>query len=235
MRLRGFRALIMGPPGSGKGHISEKIVKKYGAVHIAAGDILRKHINEHTPLGKEAEKYTRKGLLVPDALLLGVIGTAIYKAGNRNWILDGFPRNVTQAKHLENVANLDMVINLQIPDEAIMEMLKFRLVHVPSGRVYNMGVKAPLVPGLDDVTGERLERRADDRPKVVMARLSAFDKQMNPVIGFYRKRHLLHTITGRHHQILWPMVERYLVKRWGLSAIRSFRPKRNLDLLTCKP
>ncbi|KAH8365554.1 hypothetical protein KR093_001948, partial [Drosophila rubida] len=214
--VRGFRALIMGPPGCGKGHISEKIVKKYGAVHIAAGDILRKHISEGTNLGREAEKYISKGALVPDSLLLGVIGTAVYKAGKRNWILDGFPRTLAQARHLEKVAHLDMVINLQIPDEAILNMLKYRLVHVPSGRVYNLGSKAPMVRGLDDVTGEKLERRADDRPLVVMARLESFVHQMEPVIRFYRKRHLLHTIYGRQHQSIWPLVERYLIKRWGL-------------------
>ncbi|KAH8302309.1 hypothetical protein KR044_005025, partial [Drosophila immigrans] len=212
---RGFRALIMGPPGCGKGHISDKIVAKYGAVHIAPGDILRKHISEGTNLGREAQKYTRKGLLVPDALLLGVLGTAIYKAGNRNWILDGFPRNVEQAKHLESIAQLDMVINVQIPDEAILDMLKYRLVHVASGRVYNLVVKQPIVPGKDDVTGEPLERRADDKPLVVMARLAAFDNQMQPVIRFYRKRNVLHTIAGRTHESIWPLVERYMLKRWG--------------------
>jgi len=231
--LRGFRALIMGLPGSGKGHISEKIVQKYGAVHISAGDILRKHITEGTTLGKKAEELTRQGILVPDHLMHGIIGTAIYKAGDRNFILDGYPRTLSQAKHLEDLVKLDMVIKLVIPPSTIIDMLKDRLVHVPSGRVYNESAKAPLVPGLDDITGEKLIRRPDDSPSVVSARLAAFDYYMQPVIRFYRKRRILYTFTGRQHRNLWPLVERFLNKRLGKTPVKVFRPKRNLDLLKC--
>lgn len=231
--LRGFRALIMGLPGSGKGHISEKIVQKYGAVHISAGDILRQHISQGTPLGKEAERLTRKGILVPDHLIHGVISTAIFKAGDRNFILDGYPRTLSQAKHLESLVKLDMVIKLVIPDAAIIDMLKKRLVHVPSGRVYNEAAKAPLVPGLDDITGEKLIRRPDDSPSVVRDRLAAFDFHMQPVIRFYRKRNILFTITGRQHHNLWPLVEKLLNKRFGKSPVQAFRPRRNIDLLKC--
>lgn len=219
--------------GSGKGHISEKIVKKYGAVHIAAGDILRKHISEGTTLGKKVEELTRQGILVPDHLMHGIIGTAIYKAGDRNFILDGYPRTLSQAKHLEELVKLDMVIKLVIPHSAIIDMLKDRLVHVPSGRVYNESAKAPLVPGLDDITGEKLIRRPDDTPSVVSARLATFDFHMQPVIRYYRGKDILVTITGRQHRNLWPLVEKYLDKRLGKTAVRKFRPKRNLDLLKC--
>jgi len=231
--LRGFRALIMGLPGSGKGHISEKIVQKYGAVHISAGDILRQHISQGTPLGKEVEQLTRKGILVPDHLIHGIISTAIFKAGDRNFILDGYPRTLSQAKHLQSLVNLDMVIKLDIPDSAIIDMLKMRLVHVPSGRVYNEGAKAPLNPGLDDITGEKLVRRPDDTPSVVMDRLAAFDFHMHPVIRFYRKRNILFTVTGRQHRNLWPLVEKLLNKRFGKSPVRAFRPRSNIDLTTC--
>lgn len=230
-RMRGFRALIMGPPGSGKGYVSDMIVKTFGAVHIAAGDILRKHIHQGTALGKHAFHMISQGKLVPDHLLHGVIATAVYKAEDRNFILDGYPRNLAQAKHLQGLVKLDMVINLNIPDEAIVNMLKNRLVHMPSGRVYNEGSAAPRVPGHDDVTGDPLTRRVDDHPKVVQARLAAFDKQMQPVIRFYMKQNILYTITGRQHRNLWPLVHKFLKKRWIKRSVRPFRPPRNLDLV----
>lgn len=230
-KVRGFRALIMGPPGSGKGYVSDKIVQTYGAVHISAGDILRKHIQHRTALGKTASELISHGHLVPDHLLAGIITTAVYNANNRNFILDGYPRTLSQAQHLEGLVKLDMVINLDIPVEAILDMLKHRRIHVPSGRVYNEVDKAPLVPGRDDITGEPLERRPDDKPHVVQARLAAFDGQMDPIIRFYKKRHILHTITGRTHHSLWPLVEKFLKKRWKNYPARTFRPQRDINLI----
>lgn len=230
-RMRGFRILIMGPPGSGKGYVSDMIVKTFGAVHIAAGDILRKHIHQGTILGKHALKMISRGQLVPDHLLQGVIATAVFKVQDRNFILDGYPRNLAQAKHLQSLVDLDMVLNLNVPDEAIVNMLKNRLVHTPSGRVYNQGSAAPRVPGLDDVTGERLTRRVDDHPRVVQIRLAAFDEQMKPVIRYYMKQNILYEITGRQHQNLWPLVYKFLKKTWIKRPVRVFRPRRNLDLV----
>ncbi|XP_064542230.1 GTP:AMP phosphotransferase AK3, mitochondrial-like [Drosophila montana] len=230
-KVRGFRALIMGPPGSGKGYVSDKIVQTYGAVHICAGDILRKHIHNRTVLGKKASELISQGLLLPDHLLAGVISTAVYNVSNRNFILDGYPRTLAQAKHLESLLKLDVVFNLDIPVEAIIDVLRHRQIHVPSGRVYNEGDRAPLVPGRDDLTGEPLERRPDDRPKVVLARLAAFDGQTNPVIRFYRKKHILHTITGRSHGSLWPLVEKFLKRRWKAFPPRTVRPPRELNLI----
>ncbi|KAH8405357.1 hypothetical protein KR222_006302, partial [Zaprionus bogoriensis] len=211
--IRGFRTMIMGPPGSGKGHISEQIMRVYGAVHIAAGDILRKHIQRKTKLGKVAEQYTSKGRLVPDHLLQGIIAMAIYKAGKSNFILDGYPRTLAQAQHLDSLVNLDFVVNLQIADEAIVDMLRNRMVHVPSGRVYNAAAKAPKTAGLDDITGERLQRRADDHPRVVKIRLESSQDQMWPVLRHYQKQYKLITFRGRQHQSLWPQVQKYMNRR----------------------
>lgn len=230
---RRFRALIMGPPGSGKGHISKKICSLYGAIHIAAGDILRQHIQKRTKLGREAIQYTSTGRLVPDRLLRNIMEAAIEKADDRNFILDGYPRTLQQAKHLDSLVDLDFVINLEIPDEAIVEMLKARLVHVPSGRVYNENTNAPRKAGLDDETGEALQRRADDNPVVVAKRLRSYLKESWPVLQHYKNRFKVYTVQGRSHLILWPKVRKYMNRRLHKCPELKFKPRKNTDLMQC--
>lgn len=230
---RRFRALIMGPPGSGKGHISKKICSLYGAIHIAAGDILRQHIQKRTKLGREAVQYTSTGRLVPDRLLRDIMEAAIEKADDRNFILDGYPRTLPQAKHLDSLVDLDFVINLEIPDEAIVEMLKARLVHVPSGRVYNENTNAPRKAGLDDETGEALQRRADDNPVVVAKRLRSYLKESWPVLQHYKNRFKVYTVQGRSHIILWPKVRKYMNRRLHKCPELKFKPRKNTDLMQC--
>lgn len=230
---RRFQALIMGPPGSGKGHISKKICSIYGATHIAAGDILRQHIQKRTQLGKEAVQYTSTGRLVPDRLLMNIMERAIDEADDKNFILDGYPRTMPQARHLDSLVDLDFVLNLDIPDEAIVDMLKARLVHVPSGRVYNENTNAPLKAGLDDATGEPLQRRADDSPKVVAKRLGAYLKQSWPVLEHYKNQFKVYTVQGRSHVILWPKVRKYMNRRLHKCPELKFKPCKNTGLMPC--
>lgn len=203
----------MGAPGSGKGHISKKMAADYGAVHIAPGDILRQHIQKGTKVGKEAAQFISDGRLVPDELLQGLIDREIQRADKKSIILDGFPRTLAQARHLDSLVDLDFVLNLDIPDSAIVNMLKSRLVHVPSGRVYNEQTNKPKSPGKDDETGEELMRRPDDNPVVVAKRLGNYYNQNWPILRFYQKRFKVHNVAGRTHFILWPKVRRYMNKR----------------------
>ncbi|XP_041450758.1 GTP:AMP phosphotransferase AK3, mitochondrial-like [Drosophila obscura] len=230
---RGFRAMIVGPPGCGKGFVAQMMVKTYGAVHISTGDMLRDHIRYRTWLGKRVERFTTRGKLVPDNLLTRIVTDAIGKAGNRNLILDGFPRNINQARALDEMMTLDFVLDLFLPMQAIIARLRTRLVHPASGRVYNdHGDMAPRVPGRDDITGERLVRRADDTShSVVMARQRDYVQETYPVIQHYSQKNILHTILARQHESMVPLVKRYLAKRWPKRIHQRFRPQRRIELV----
>lgn len=223
-----FRCVIMGAPGSGKGHISKKIAANYGAMHIAPGDILRAHIQKGSAVGMEAQKYIMEGRLVPDKLLQGLIDREISSADNKSFILDGFPRTRAQAVHLDGLVDIDFVLNLDIPDSMIVNMLKSRLVHVPSGRVYNVQTNKPKSPGVDDETGEPLLRRPDDDPKVVSKRLNSYYDMNWPVLRFYQKKYKVHTVTGRNHFILWPKVKKYMNRRLHKCPKLKFRSTSNV-------
>lgn len=208
--LKTFRALILGAPGSGKGTISSRIVRKFEMKHISSGDILRHHILNETPLGLNAKKYMDKGQLVPDEVMVGVVLSEINKCGNNSWLLDGFPRTRKQAEVLFKEAPVDAAMNLVVPFEVIIDRIQKRWVHMPSGRVYNIDFNAPKVPGLDDVTGEKLVQRDDDKPESVQKRLDVYSKTLGPVLDFYREAGILEEFSGRTSDEIWPSVYKYL-------------------------
>ncbi|KAJ8960538.1 hypothetical protein NQ318_013826 [Aromia moschata] len=131
-------------------------------------------------IGIEAQKYIKEGKLVPDDVMIKFISSELKKVQNPAWLLDGFPRTVAQAKALWDIEKLDLVINLDVPFQIIIDRVKGRWVHLPSGRVYNVGFNAPKVPGKDDVTGEPLVQRDDDKPEVVLKRLEQYEKNDTP-------------------------------------------------------
>ncbi|KAM8705504.1 hypothetical protein ACLKA7_009891 [Drosophila subpalustris] len=205
-----FRAVIIGAPGSGKGTISERIVKTFGFLHISSGDILRQNIINNTELGKKAQRYIAAGQLVPDDIMTKTMIARITEVGNKSYILDGFPRNSAQADILSAREQIDAVIDLNIPHDVIIDRVKNRWIHIPSGRVYNIGFNDPKVPGKDDVTGEPLTQREDDKPDVVAKRLQLYDELMSPVLSWYGQRGLVTTFKGRETNEIWPRVERFL-------------------------
>ncbi|EDV93647.1 GH19429 [Drosophila grimshawi] len=205
-----FRAVIIGAPGSGKGTISERIVKTFGFLHISSGDILRQNIIQNSDLGKKAKKYIDAGQLVPDDIVTQTMVGRITEVGNKSYILDGFPRNGAQAEILSARAQIDAVINLDIPHDVIISRVKNRWTHIPSGRVYNIGFNDPKVPGKDNKTGEPLTQREDDKPHVVAKRLQLYDELMGPVLAWYGERGLVTTFKGRETKEIWPRVERFL-------------------------
>lgn len=205
-----FRAVIIGAPGSGKGTISERIVKTFGFLHISSGDILRQNIINNTELGKKAQRYIAAGQLVPDDIVTKTMLARITEVGNKSYILDGFPRNSAQADILSAREQIDAVIDLNIPHDVIIDRVKNRWIHVSSGRVYNIGFNDPKVPGKDDVTGEPLTQREDDKPDVVAKRLKLYEELMSPVLSWYAQRSLVTTFKGRETNEIWPRVERFL-------------------------
>ncbi|XP_030027081.2 GTP:AMP phosphotransferase AK3, mitochondrial [Manduca sexta] len=205
-----LKALILGAPASGKGTISSRIVKRYNVEHISSGDKLRDHIQRQTDLGKEVKAYLDEGKLVPDNVMIKFMITELDKVPNKPWLLDGFPRTVGQAQALWKVQPVDVVLNLAVPFDVIIDRVKNRWVHLPSGRVYNIGFNTPKVDGKDDITGEDLVQRPDDKPEAVKKRLEIYDSITRPVIDFYKDIGILKEFPGRTSDEIWPKVTTYL-------------------------
>lgn len=206
MALKMFRSVILGAPASGKGTISSRIVTNFNLEHISSGDKLRLNIKNQTPIGKEVAKYLKSGQLVPDDLMIKFITGEIQAVGNKPWLLDGFPRTVNQANALWSAQPVDVVLNLVVPFDVIIERVKGRWVHLPSGRVYNTDFNAPKVPGKDDITGEDLIQREDDKPEVVRKRLEQYEQMTKPVTDYYRKKGVLQEFEGKTSNEIWPKV-----------------------------
>lgn len=205
-----IKAVILGAPASGKGTISSRIVKKYNIEHVSSGDKLRDHIEKQTDLGKEVKKFLNEGKLVPDNVMITFMMTELQKVSSKPWLLDGFPRTVQQAEALWKVQPVDIVLNLVVPFEVIIDRVKSRWVHLPSGRVYNIGFNTPKVEGKDDETGEDLVQRPDDKPEAVRKRLEIYDSITRPVIEFYKKKGILNEFEGRTSDEIWPKVTKFL-------------------------
>ncbi|KAK3730607.1 hypothetical protein QZH41_018819 [Actinostola sp. cb2023] len=228
-------AIIMGPPGSGKGTVSERIVRNFGLDHLSSGDLLRSHIQNQTELGKEAQKYIDKGNLVPDDVMVDLILKELDQRKS-SWLLDGFPRTVSQAEELSRKQTIDIVVNLDVPFETIIERIKQRWIHFASGRVYNLEFNPPKVPaarqviinilinvgncfnkGKDDVTGESLIQREDDKPDTVMARLKKYEELTKPLIEYYSKIEKVQSFAGTETNVIWPLVKKYLQENFFSS------------------
>ena len=171
--------LILGKPGGGKGTISKKILNDFGMFeHFSTGDMLRQHVRNQTDIGIEAKRYMDKGALVPDELIIRLVMQDASKIMSRgkSLLLDGFPRTMEQAMALDESIDVDIVVDLDIPNETIVERIADRWIHPESGRVYNYSYNPPKVDGKDDLTGEDLIQREDDKPETVTRRLVAYDK-----------------------------------------------------------
>jgi len=214
-------ALILGKPGGGKGTISGKIISEFQFYHLSTGDILRKHVRECTPVGIEAKKHIEAGDLVPDDVVIRLLSNEIDSLRNgkietgHSLLLDGFPRTLTQAQHLDAVLNIDLVINLDIPTQTIVDRISDRWIHAPSGRVYSYSYKPPKVHGVDDETGEALVQRDDDKPESVRTRLKKYDDVTSPLIDFYDKKGVLKTFHGTMSDVIYIDVNEWLVSKFS--------------------
>ncbi|XP_012535296.2 GTP:AMP phosphotransferase AK3, mitochondrial isoform X1 [Monomorium pharaonis] len=201
-----LRAVILGAPASGKGTVSSRIVQQFGVAHISSGDRLRLHVSADTVLGKEVKKYMDSGSFVPDDTMISLISNEIDSVADGNWLLDGFPRTLTQAERLQRLHPINLVLNLVVPTDVILDRVKSRWVHLPSGRVYNIGFNDPRVPGKDDVTGEPLSQRKDDKLEVVQKRLQDYAIKTEPVVQFYREIGILREFRGNTTNEMWPTI-----------------------------
>ncbi|XP_062905283.1 GTP:AMP phosphotransferase AK3, mitochondrial [Mobula hypostoma] len=215
-----FRALIMGPPGSGKGTVSERIVSTFGLKYVASGELLRDNIRRKTEVGLLAKSFIDEGNLVPDDVITRLILHELKSISQYNWLLDGFPRTVPQAEELHKVYQLDTVIKLNVPFETIKERLTSRWIHPGSGRVYNTNFNPPKVAGIDDLTGEPLIQREDDKPKTVISRLQAYEKLTQPVLEYYQNKGILEVFSGTETNKIWPHVHDFLGKKLPALSVK---------------
>jgi len=179
--------ILLGSPGSGKGTQAQFITEKYEIPQISTGDMLRAAVRDGTPLGVEAKKVMDVGGLVSDDLILGLIKERVTQADcAKGFLLDGFPRTIAQAQGLNAMGiKIDNVIEINVADEEIVTRIEGRRVHPQSGRSYHIKFNAPKVEGIDDLTGEPLIQRDDDKEETVRKRLAIYHDQTKPLVNFY--------------------------------------------------
>ena len=185
-----MKIILLGPPGAGKGTQAEIICKNFSIPHISTGDMLREAIANETATGKLAKEIMDAGNLVSDDVIISLVKDRIKEEDCKNgFLFDGFPRTIPQADALENQEIfVNVVLELTLKDELIINRMSGRRVHQPSGRSYHLEFNPPEKDGLDDVTGEPLIQRDDDKPETVKNRLDVYWEQTNPLIVYYRSK-----------------------------------------------
>ena len=185
-----MKIILLGPPGAGKGTQAEIICKNFSIPHISTGDMLREAIANETATGKLAKEIMDSGNLVSDDVIISLVKDRIKEEDCKNgFLFDGFPRTIPQADALENQEIfVNVVLELTLKDELIINRMSGRRVHQPSGRSYHLEFNPPEKDGLDDVTGEPLIQRDDDKPETVKNRLEVYWEQTNPLIVYYRSK-----------------------------------------------
>jgi adenylate kinase len=184
-----MKLILLGAPGAGKGTQAAFITEKYGIPQISTGDMLRAAVKAGTPLGLEAKKVMDAGQLVSDEIILGLIKERLKQPDcAKGFLFDGFPRTIPQAEALRSQGvDLDLVLEIDVPDEEIIKRMSGRRVHTASGRTYHVVFNPPKVAGKDDVTGEDLIQREDDKEETVRKRLDVYHSQTKPLVEFYSK------------------------------------------------
>jgi len=185
-----MRIILLGSPGSGKGTQAKFITEHFGIPQISTGNMLRAAVAAKTPLGLEAERVMETGALVSDEIILGLIRQRISEPDcGSGFLLDGFPRTIAQADGLADMGvGLDHVVEISVEDEAIVDRMSGRRIHLSSGRTYHIHFNPPQEAGKDDLTGEPLIQRADDAEPTVRKRLRVYHEQTTPLVAYYREK-----------------------------------------------
>ena len=197
-----MKIIMLGAPGAGKGTQAKMIADKYSIPHISTGDIFRANIKNGTELGKEAKKYMDNGQLVPDELTVKILLDRVANDDCKNgYDLDDFPRTIPQAEVLDSELNklgdkIDYAINVDVPDENIVNRMSGRRACVNCGATYHIVHIPPKKEGICDKCGNELILRDDDKPETVLKRLSVYHEQTQPLIDFYNAKNVLRTVDG---------------------------------------
>lgn len=182
-----MRLILLGAPGAGKGTQATFIKEKFNIPQISTGDMLRAAVKAGTQLGLEAKKFMDAGGLVPDEVIIGLVKERIKDADCKDgFLFDGFPRTIPQAEAMKQAGvEIDYVVEIDVPDEAIVERMSGRRSHPASGRTYHIKFNPPKVAGKDDITGEDLVQRDDDKEETVLKRLQVYHDQTKQLVGYY--------------------------------------------------
>ncbi|MEF9998286.1 MAG: adenylate kinase [Lachnospiraceae bacterium] len=197
-----MKIIMLGAPGAGKGTQAKKIAEKYGIPHISTGDIFRANIKNGTELGTKAKTYMDQGLLVPDELVVDLVVDRVNQADcGKGYVLDGFPRTIPQAEALDAALgelnqSMDYAINVEVPDENIVQRMSGRRACIACGATYHLQYAPAKTEGLCDICGEGLVLRDDDKPETVLKRLGVYHEQTQPLINYYEDKHILKEVDG---------------------------------------
>jgi len=185
-----MRLILLGPPGAGKGTQAGFIRDAYKIPQISTGDMLRAAVKAGTPLGLAAKKVMDSGALVSDEIMIGLVEDRLRQPDCANgYLFDGFPRTIPQADAMKEAGvAIDYVLEIEVPDASIVERMSGRRVHLASGRTYHVRYNPPKVADRDDLTGEPLIQRDDDREETVKKRLAVYHEQTEPLVAYYAKR-----------------------------------------------
>ena len=198
-----MKLIMLGAPGAGKGTQAKKIAEKYSIPHISTGDIFRANIKNGTELGKKAKTFMDQGLLVPDELVVDLVVDRVNQEDCKNgYVLDGFPRTIPQAEALDRALaemgqKIDYAIDVEVPDENIVNRMSGRRACVDCGATYHIVYAPTAKEGICDKCGAELGIRKDDKPEVVRQRLSVYHAQTEPIVKYYQNQGILKVVKGQ--------------------------------------
>ena len=199
---KNIHIILLGPPGCGKGTQAQKLIREFGFVQLSTGDMLRAAISKGTEIGMQAKSIIDKGELVSDEIVIGIVRDRIFSTECEcDYMLDGFPRTLAQAENLDQILSdrnqkIDVVFRLCVPDDMAIRRIAGRRFHITSGRSYNIEFNPPKIEGRDDITGEKLVQREDDKEEIVQSRLNTYHELTEPLVRYYQKQGILKAIDG---------------------------------------
>jgi len=205
-----MKLILLGAPGAGKGTVAKMLTAIDGSVQISTGDILRGAVQAGTELGKEAEAYMKRGDLVPDSLIMGIMEKRLQEPDcKKGFLLDGFPRTIPQAEALKELLGklgitLDLAVNIDVPRDVILDRLCTRRTceNPECQAIYNVKSNPPKQEGVCDKCGSAVIQRADETEEAILHRLKTYNDKTAPLIGFYEKEGLLKTVTGTSSDVV---------------------------------
>ena len=199
---KNIHIILLGPPGCGKGTQAQNLIREFGFVQLSTGDMLRAAISKGTEIGMQAKSIIDKGELVSDEIVIGIVRDRIFSTECEcGYMLDGFPRTLAQAEKLDQILSdrsqkIDVVFRLCVPDDMAIRRIAGRRFHITSGRSYNIEFNPSKIEGRDDITGEKLVQREDDKEEIVQSRLNTYHELTEPLVRYYQKQGILKAIDG---------------------------------------